>query len=192
MLPEPTNETAEALQQVIDSLSDGHEAIVRPLEPLPWRSAEAFDVYQRLGLLESHTDRRLQFLQELIAQQTFDLQHERTERQGEIDALTSRLLSEIAEVRSAQSADATELASAQADIRMLEDRIAELEELLEESEPEQPSLITRINAVLRPIALISLGLYTAQQLGIMSPSFLDPIRSITNPAGVSTHLHPQP
>ena len=28
---QPTNEAAEALQQVIDSLSDGHEAIVRPL-----------------------------------------------------------------------------------------------------------------------------------------------------------------
>ena len=56
------HEAAEALQQVIDLLSDGCEPIVQPLEsePIPWRSAEAFEVYQRLSALEEYCDRKFE------------------------------------------------------------------------------------------------------------------------------------
>ena len=72
-------------------------------------------------------DRRLQFLQEIIAQQAIDLRFERDEHQGEIDALSQHFLSQLAEIRAAQTVDNCQTSQNQSDLAQAEKRLEELE-----------------------------------------------------------------
>ena len=161
---QPTNEAAEALQQVIDSLSDGHEAIVRPLEPLPTPLTAAEKAFANRLLI---VDRRLQFLQELIAQQTFELQFERSERQGEIDALSKHFLSQIAEIRAAQITDNYQIAQTQAEVSRLEQQLESFENTFE---PAPSAAIQWVRAIAFALigAALALGAITASDYVTLS------------------------
>ena len=204
------HDAAAELQRVIDGLSDGHEAIVRPLgqpsdtadrKPL-WLWADELDakhnakgtirivqpfsaadyqcqdeglealpdeqitdldgnsnyiVYHRAQgtssdgdsatiLLKRRVtdltlkvacsvhglgDRNIARLRQEVDELRQELETDRTERQGEIDALSKHFLSEIAEIRAAQSADGLQIAQTQADISRLESDLDDFEETFE-------------------------------------------------------------
>jgi hypothetical protein len=72
-------------------------------------------------------DRNIARIREEVADLLRDIDVERCDRQGEIDALASNILNQLAEVRAVQTVDGCEIATSQADIRLLQDRMDEFE-----------------------------------------------------------------
>ena len=128
-----------------------YSALDIPQETIPLTAAEkAFA--QRFLIV----DRRLQFLQELIAQQTFDLQFERSERQGEVDSLSSHFLKELAEIRAAQTVDGLQIANTQADIAQLKGRIDRLKPSPSKTSPTLKTITQK--QIVRFLMIITAGL----------------------------------
>ena len=107
--------------------------------PSGWDRIEGEPLPTTLSAAEKHlanrlvnADRRCQYLQEQIDRQAFEAQFERSERQGEIDALSQHFLKEIAEIRAAQTVDNCAIAALQADVIQLDQQL--LEERFDEFE----------------------------------------------------------
>jgi hypothetical protein len=112
-------------------------------------------------------DRRLQFLQEIISQQAFELQSERNERQGEIDAISKHFLSQLAEIRAAQITDNYQILANQSGISRLKQQLEDFEETFE---PAPSAAIQWVRAIAFTLigAALALGAITANDPSVTS------------------------
>ena len=100
-------------------------------------------------------DRRFQYLQEQIDRQAFELQFERSERQGEVDALSKHFSSEITEIRAAQTADGYQMFDNAADIAQLK---SDLDNLDVEEVIEIEFVRSRFHQSLKSFAYLLIGI----------------------------------
>ena len=180
----------DALQQVIDGLSDGQEAIVRPLgelAPTGWDRIEG-DIPTPLTATEKAfanrlliVDRRCQYLQEQIKEnhdtwaKLLELEAVQEDHGHSLDALfplSQSFQRELAEIRAAQTADATEIGFVKGDIDDHDDRLDELELESKILQRQFDSLLMQrftrrciAGEVLRTIALAAFGFGIATFIG---------------------------
>jgi hypothetical protein len=123
-------------------------------------------------------DRRLQFLQEIISQQAFEVQFERNERQGEIDAISKHFLSQLAEIRSAQITDNYQILANQSGIVRLEQRLEDFEQTFE---PAPSAAVQWVRAIAFALigAALMMGAITANDYVNLSLT-AHPVPSVTS------------